>query len=133
MPVPRGTASARALRHSGRVFAFTLMGGFLVVAGVAYWRGSDTVRTVAQLLALVAFLAGVLVPGRLEPVRAGWMRFGEAIGRVTTPVLLAIVYYGVLTPTALVRRLTAGRDEALASGWHERPPSPAPARMERQF
>ena len=62
------------------------------------------------------------------------MRMGDAIGRVTTPVLLAIVYFGVITPTALIRGFTAsGRRANAHAGWYTRRPLPPRERMERQF
>lgn len=122
-----------ALVRSGRVFAFTLAGGFTFVALVGLWRGFSSVTDIASALAAAALLAGILVPGRLEPARRGWMKLGEAIGRVTTPVLMAIVYYAVLTPTALLRRLVTRRPQAPDTYWHARPRLPDRSRLERQF
>lgn len=89
---------------------------------------------VALVLGAVSLLAAVLVPGRLEPARLAWMKLGEIIGRVTTPIMLAIVYYVVITPMGVVRRIVAPtRRTAKDSQWHRRPSLPEPARMERQF
>lgn len=120
-------------KHSGRVFAFTLMAGFIFVALVGAWKDLATLARAGQLLAVVSFLAGVLIPGRLEPARRAWMSLGEAIGRVTTPVMMAIVYFLVLTPTGLLRRALAKRPPSNASYWHPRPPLPPKSRLERQF
>ncbi|MEO7648538.1 MAG: SxtJ family membrane protein [Gemmatimonadaceae bacterium] len=128
-----GSASHGGLKHSGRVFAFTLMAGFIFVALVGAWRELPALVRVGQVLAAISFLAGVLIPGRLEPVRRAWMALGEAIGRVTTPVMMAVVYYLVLTPTGLVRRALAKRPPSNASYWHPRPPLPPKSRLERQF
>lgn len=126
---PARTGTAR----SGRVFAFTMMGGFIFVALVGAWRDVPLLVRGSLLLAAVSFLAGVLVPRRLEPVRRGWMAFGEAIGKVTTPIMLAVVYYLVLTPTGLIRRVFTRRPARAASYWQQRAPLPSKARMERQF
>jgi hypothetical protein len=121
-------------RREGRVFALTLAGGFFFIALVAYWRALETVAIVALSLAVTSLFAALLVPGRLEPVRLGWMKLGEIIGRVTTPILLAIVYYAIVTPIGILRRAAAGtRRTPPDSQWHQRPPSPPPARLERQF
>jgi hypothetical protein len=61
------------------------------------------------------------------------MKLGEVIGYVTTPILMAILYYVVVTPIALVRRLAKARRPVTKSGWLERPPLPPRERMERQF
>ncbi len=121
-------------RREGRQFALTLTAGFLFVAALGYWKGSAAVTFLAAALATVSLLAGTVVPGRLGPARRAWIRMGDAVGSVTTPVLLAIVYYGVVTPTALIRRLSgAGRRADAHTGWCARAPLPPPKRMERQF
>ena len=120
-------------KHSGRVFAFTLMAGFAFVALVGMWRDIPILARVGRIFAVASFLAGALVPGRLEPVHRGWMAFGEAIGRVTTPVMMAVVYFLVLTPIGLVRRALVRRPASAASFWRSRAPLPPKARMERQF
>ena len=48
-------------------------------------------------------------PRSLRPVYGVWMRFGLLLNRVTTPIILAVVFYGVITPTSLVMRVL-GRD-----------------------
>ena len=125
--------NAKDTRHSGRVFAFTIAAGFLFVALVGAWRDFAFLARGGLALAVASFLAGVLIPGRLEPVRRGWMALGEAIGRVTTPIMLAIVYYVVLTPTGLIRRALVRRPRPAPSYWHARPPLPPRSKMERQF
>ena len=115
------------------MFAFTLTGGFLFVAAIGYWRDSRPVQLVALILAGLALMAGLVAPGHLEPARKAWMRLGEAIGRVTTPVLMAVVYYAVVTPTGLLRRAVTRRAAPSASAWHVRAPLPPRERMERQF
>src|SRR5687767_3864269 len=89
-------------KHSGRVFAFTLTAGFAFVALIGAWRDIPLLARAGQILGAASFLAGLLIPGKLEPVRRAWMSFGEAIGRVTTPVMMAVVYFLVLTPIGLV-------------------------------
>lgn len=132
---PSVNCSTGDARREGRVFALTMAGGFLFVAALMYWRGAETVALVASVLAAISILAAGAVPGRLEPVRIAWMKLGEIIGRVTTPILMAIVYFVVVTPTGIFRRIffSGRRQDPTVSAWHERPPTPPPERMERQF
>jgi hypothetical protein len=134
---PSGIDPALARRNNvreGRIFALTVAGGFLVVALLAMRRSSHRVEATALSVSAVGVLAGLLIPERLGPARRVWMKLGEAIGYVTTPVIMAIVYYFLLTPIAAVRRLAAGRKPpARDSRWHQRPPLPPRERMERQF
>jgi hypothetical protein len=97
---------------------------------------------VAGALALaagVAALAVWLAPAWGARLWVGWMRAAEPMGWVVSHVVLAIVYYGVLTPVGLVMRL-AGRDpmqrrfdKRAASYWVERKDHGDPGRYFRQF
>lgn len=119
--------------REGRIFALTVAGGFLAVALLAMRRGRGRVEDASLALSAIGVLAALLIPGRLGPVRRAWMKLGEAIGYVTTPIIMAILYYVVVTPIAILRRLAKARRPATESGWHQRPPLPPRERMERQF
>lgn len=77
-------------------------------------------------LALVG-LAYAAPRALVAPYRA-WMALGEALGRITTPVLLSVVFVAVLLPTRLLLAL-AGKDpltrrfdRSVTSYWSERSP-----------
>ena len=57
--------------------------------------------------ALVAW--ALVAPTSLRPVYRGWMRFGLAISKVTTPLLLGAVYFLIVFPMGVVRRIL-GKD-----------------------
>ena len=135
-PLPNNGDSTLAHRRKvrdGRVFALTLAAGFTVMALLAMRKGRDAIAVPALALAVASVLAALFVPGRLEPIRKAWMKLGEAIGYVTTPIFMMIVYYLFLTPLAIIRRFTSRRPPATNSKWHKRPPPTPPERMERQF
>lgn len=48
---------------------------------------------------------GVAAPMTLRPFYRAWMKFGLLLSRITTPLVLGIVYYVVITPTGLIARL----------------------------
>ena len=126
-------ARRKSIRE-GRIFALTVAAGFVMVALLAMPRGHHRIEAAAFSAAVVAVLAGLLIPARLGPAKRAWMKLGETIGYVTTPIIMAIVYYLLVTPIAAVRRLAAGRRRPpKVSHWHQRPPLPPRGRMERQF
>lgn len=57
------------------------------------------------ILASWSFVA----PRTLRPVYRIWMRFGLLLSRITTPLILGIVYFAVITPMAFAMRI-ARRD-----------------------
>ncbi len=60
----------------------------------------------------------LLAPLALKPVYKVWMRFGLLASRVTTPLILGIVFFFVISPVGLVRRLK--RRDALRRWFDER-------------
>ncbi len=60
-------------------------------------------------------VSGVLVswalvaPATLRLVHRGWMKFGLIMNRITTPIVLGVIYLLVITPAGAIMRLL-GRD-----------------------
>ncbi len=85
-------------------------------------------------------VAGLAVPARLQPVERAWMGLAHLLSKVTTPIFMGIVYFVVLTPIAIVRRMAGGNPMThkleADSYWAKREPlepEAARQRMERQF
>ena len=49
----------------------------------------------------------VAYPAWLRPIYRAWMRFGILASRITTPIILGIVFYLVITPISVLLRLGA--------------------------
>ena len=88
-----------------------------------------------------AFLLVALAqPALLEPLNRLWTQFGLLLHRITNPLIMRLMFYLAVTPTALVIRL-AGKDplrlrfdRSATSYWIDRePPGPAPETMKHQF
>lgn len=131
-------AAERLSPGEGRKFGVTVGGVLVVLALVVWLRGRPLASACLAVPGGILFLAGWAVPSRLGPVQAAWMALARAISRVTTPLVLGIVYFGVLTPTGLLLRWFGKDPLARArSGeglWVGRTPGHGPAgSMERQF
>ena len=129
-------SSARLSPREGRSFAFTLTGAFAVLAAVSWWRAHPRASVIFGAVAGVLLLAGLAVPTRLGPVRDAWMGLAHAISKVTTPIFMGAVYFLVITPSGIIRRLVGGNplrhSHGKASGWVDRRGSP-PTDLSRQF
>ena len=51
----------------------------------------------------------LIAPDTLKPIYHWWMKFGLLLSRITTPIILGVVFFLLLAPVALVMRI-AGRD-----------------------
>lgn len=61
------------------------------------------------LAALLPLLLAWRAPQWLTPLARGWLWFGHLLGHVNSRVILALIYFLVITPLALLFRVT-GRD-----------------------
>ena len=128
---------ARLTASEGRKFGLTVGIAFLVLAGVAWWRGKHTTSTVLQILGIVLVLGGVVLPTYMGPVQRGWMGIAHAISKVTTPIFLAVIYFVVIAPAGFVlrlfgrKRLSPPRDAT--TYWVTREQKPATDQMLHQY
>lgn len=127
--------SPRGLRRS----ALTIGGVLLALGGWLWWRDrAPLVRSMLATLGLLLGLVGALVPRTLRRPYLGWMTVALAIGWVMSRVVLTLVFAVVLTPLALLARLTGKRflalerDRAAASYWVRREPG-AGGRYDRMY
>lgn len=126
-------------QSSDRFFGITFFAVFLLIA---LWPllSQHPLRPLALGIAL-AFLAIALVaPAWLAPLNRLWLKFGELLHRITSPVILGIMFFGVITPVGFLMRL-AGKDHLglkfdreASSYWVRRePPGPEKSSLKRQF
>jgi hypothetical protein len=110
-----------------RTFGATLVGGAAVFGFAAWRRGFATAQTSAAVVLLAVGLFAIAAPRIARPLHRAWMGIGHALGRVTTPIVLTLVFFGVLTPArwllALFGRdpLQRRREPALTTYWQDRP------------
>ena len=85
-------------------------------------------------------LVTVAAPALLTIPNGLWQRFGLALHRVISPIVLGIMFYMVVTPMALLMRAFAKDllrlrfDASAESYWIKRePPGPRPDSMPHQF
>jgi|ERR1043166_2330599 hypothetical protein len=95
--------SFRAEREFGLV-----VGGVLVLlAGWWFYRGKFVnARQVILPLGTLLVLLGLIWPRVLVLPNRAWMLLAEGLSFVTTRVILALVFFLVITPIGLVKRLT---------------------------
>jgi hypothetical protein len=129
---------ARLTAAQGRRFGLTVGAAFLVFAGIAWWRGHPTTTMVLGGLGGLLTLSGLVIPTHLGPVERGWMALAHAISKVTTPIVLGVMYLGVLLPVGVVRRAVGGNPLVHAehdhSYWRSRPAgSRRTGSLRRQF
>jgi len=100
---PVNTAlSAKELRQ----FAFSTAGVIALIFGLFIpWLLES--RISVNVLTAAALWAGwgLLLPKTLGPVYNGWMKFGLFMNKITTPLILSVIYFFLITPLGLIKKV----------------------------
>jgi len=122
-------------RSFGIVFAvvFGIVGFWPLIGGAAprLW----------SLIVAAAFLGvAVVCPRLLAPLNRLWLKFGLLLHKVTNPIIMGLVFFLAVVPTALIMKLLGKDplrrklDKQAQSYWISRePPGPPPESMKNQF
>jgi hypothetical protein len=128
--------SARNLR----VFAALQFVFFIVVTGA--WRGGGALLGAPGWIvagSAVVAVVGLIAPTLIRPLYLGWMLAVFPVGWALSYLILAAVFFLVITPIGMVMRwrgqdpLERKIDRGQVSYWKARPPSPSSERYFRQF
>jgi len=127
---------------SDRAFGCTV-GSILMVIGAAKAFVAGTVAPVACLFfaaGALLLLLGIVAPSRLSTLSRLWLKVGTLIAKVVNPIILALLFFLVVTPMAFMMRVLGRRplnlapDRTAATYWIERdPPAGGTSSMRRQF
>jgi hypothetical protein len=122
-----------------RKFGLTVGGAFAILGTISWWRGHEIPPRVLWTLGVLLVVPGLVAPTILAPVERAWMRFAAVLAYVNTRILLTVLFYLVMLPIGLIRRITQDPlDRKLGDGstsnWVKRTPAPVdPARYRAQF
>ena len=131
MPGASSSISRSHVRKFGAV-AFPLFGTVFAAKCLLTHHVRPHLFGFVAVFGLLCFL----MPGPMTPLYRGWMFIGRTVVNVLTTIMLALSFYLLFTPYALLMRLFRGRslpsgpDRGLDSYWLARP---LPAQPKEQF
>jgi hypothetical protein len=130
---------AEAKGSSDRAFGIVFAIFFSLVA-LAPLRMHHPIRWWALGAGAVVLAATLIRPRWLHPFNYVWTKLGLLLGRIVSPVVMGLMFFLVVTPTAFLFRLFGkdplrlAKDAGARTYWIERrPPGPAPESMANQF
>ena len=91
-------------KSSNRSFGVLFFVVFLVIA---FWPmlNDGAPNYYLILLSLIFLILGLINSKILSPLNKGWIKFGEILGKIIAPIVMAMVYFLILTPISLFVRL----------------------------
>ena len=80
---------------------------FVVFLGVGLWplTNDNNPNIYLIIISIIFLILGLLNSKLLSPLNSFWIKFGELLGKIIAPVVMAIIYFLILTPISLMVRL----------------------------
>jgi predicted membrane metal-binding protein len=132
-------ARGPAPESSDRSFGFVFAGVFALI-GCWPLLHFQPPRWWALGIAFAFALAALVRPQILHPLNRAWLMLGLLLHKVVSPLVMGLIFFLCVTPTAWIMRLrgkdvlSLSRRPDLSSYWIAREPQPPDAEtMKRQF
>lgn len=120
---------------SNKSFGIVFFLFFLIISLFPLFKDGD-IRIWSLIIAIFFLILGLLNSKALTPLNKLWFKFGILLGSFISPIVMAIVFFSVVTPTSLIMRalgknlLNLKRDNK-KTYWIEK--SPIKSKMKNQF
>ena len=84
---------------------------FIVFLLISFWPIMDgqALRVWSLVISLIFLILGILNSKILTPFNLAWIKLGEILGRFIAPVVMAVIYFLIVTPIGLFMRII-GKD-----------------------
>ena len=91
-------------RENNKGFGLLFFAVFLII-GLWPLINGESPRIVFFIIGLIFLILGLVNSKILTPLNKAWVKFGELLGKIIAPIVMAGVYFIVLTPISIIVRL----------------------------
>ena len=80
---------------------------FVIFIIIALWPllKDENIRIWSIIVSIIFLILGLLNSKILTPFNKLWMRIGIFLGAIVSPIVMGIVYFGVITPIGIILKL----------------------------
>ena len=89
---------------SNRSFGIVFFIVFLVVALYPLTKSHD-IRFWSLIISLIFLSLGLVNSKILSPLNKIWFKFGIFLGNIVSPIIMGIIFFLIVTPTALILKI----------------------------
>ena len=91
-------------QSSNRSFGLLFFVVFLILALWPLKNGSN-INLYFIIVSAIFLIIGLINSKLLSPLNKSWIKLGEILGMIIAPIVMALVYFVILTPISLIVRL----------------------------
>ncbi len=93
---------------SNKSFGLVFFIFFLIISLFPLLDG-ENIRIWSTILSLIFLILGFLNSNLLTPLNKIWFKFGMLLGNFMSPIIMGLVFFGVVTPTSILMKIL-GKD-----------------------
>ena len=94
---------------SNRSFGLVFFVVFLIISFWSFRGNLNEVSILPFFIAIIFLILGLMKSNLLTPLNKIWFRFGIILGAVIAPIIMAIIFFLVVTPIGLLMKIM-GKD-----------------------
>ena len=106
------TIQKKDFEKQSKHFGLLLSIIFFILAVYLIFKKSIFLGQFLLILSGTFFLVSIAIPRYLSRITKLWLRFGDILGRVVSPITLGLIFFILIAPIGMLTRLF-GRDELL--------------------
>ena len=91
-------------QSSNKSFGLLFFVVFLII-GLWPLKNGDSINIYFVIFSAFFLILGLINSKLLSPLNKSWIKLGEILGIIIAPVVMALVYFVILTPVSLIVRI----------------------------
>jgi len=91
-------------KESNRGFGILFFIVFIIISIWPLFKAGD-LRIWSLLIAFIFLILGLLDSKFLNPLKRIWIRFGELLGKIISPIVLSIIFFLLITPIGILMKI----------------------------
>ena len=91
-------------QSSNKSFGLLFFVVFLII-GLWPLKNGENLNVYFIIASVVFLILGLLNSKLLTPLNKSWIKLGEILGIIIAPIVMALVYFVILTPVSLIVRM----------------------------
>ena len=89
---------------SNRSFGIVFFIVFLIISIYPIFN-EGSIRPWSLLIAVIFLILGLLNSKFLTPLNKAWFKFGMILGKFISPIVMGVIFFGVVTPISLIMKI----------------------------
>ena len=91
-------------QSSNKSFGLLFFVVFLII-GLWPLKNGESLNYYFIIASVVFLILGLLNSKLLSPLNKSWIKLGEILGIIIAPIVMALVYFAILTPISIIVRV----------------------------